>query len=176
MFEILKGQRVLVIDDERDLCELVSDELADQQVEVDTASTYDEARRKLSAGRYDAAIVDLMGVRGHDVLKEFASRVPCIVLTANAVNPGDLKRAIELDACLYLPKELIGRLDEFLARLIRERKPLWPWLFRRVDFSRWFGRGWELEDLEFFTRHGAIGPAADADDDRAVDDPRGARR
>ncbi len=140
MAGVLRGKRILVVDDEPDICALIVDELP--QCQVDTAGTYEDARARLAAGRYDVVVLDVMGVRGYDLLAEFSSKVPCVMLTAHALTPQDLQRSIDGKAALYLPKEEIGRLDEYLARVVSAREPLWSWLFRRLDFSRWFGSDW----------------------------------
>ena len=42
-------------------------------------------------------------------------------------------------AVLYLPKHEIGCMDECAAKVLDGQRPLWGWLFRRIDFKRWFG-------------------------------------
>ena len=148
MLDVLKGKKVLVVDDERDICQVIVDELP--HCEVDTAETYDTAKGKLSKNRYDVVILDIMGVRGYDLLSEFSTRAPCIMLTAHALSPQDLKTSMVGHAVLYLPKEELGRLDEYIAKVLLVKDPLWTWLFKRLDFTRWFGRGWATFDLDFF--------------------------
>jgi DNA-binding NtrC family response regulator len=133
----LKGKKILAVDDERDACELITDELMDSEVEA--VHTYEDARAKLSQNRYDVAILDIMGVRGFELLTEFAGRTRCIVLTAHALSPADLERAKAGNAALYLSKEELGCLGEYVARVIAAREPLWDWLARRADLTRWFG-------------------------------------
>ncbi len=152
MARLLDGKRVLVVDDERDICEMIADELS--MCAVDSASTYEEAHRKLAAGKYDLVILDIMGVRGHDLLEEFATKAPCIMLTAHALTPQDLKKSIVHRAVLYLPKEELGRLDVYAEKVLDptrgDGKGLWRWLFGRLNFSRWFGKGWMSFDMDFF--------------------------
>jgi len=141
---ILTGKRVLVVDDEADVREAVADVLA--RCAVDLAATHDEARAKLAANRYDVAIIDIMGVRGLELLEAFASTVPCIVLTAHALTPEHLERAKAHHALLFLPKDELGRLEEYVAKVTTARvlapspddaeKGLWSWLLRRLDLSR----------------------------------------
>jgi DNA-binding NtrC family response regulator len=144
MAEEAKRKRILVVDDEPDLCDLVAIELGD--LDVEQATTYEEARAKLQAERYHLAILDIMGVQGFDLLSEFAEKVPCIMFTARALDPAHLKQAIVGRAVLYLPKQEICRLPEYVARALRSPGPLWPWLFRRLDFDALFGRGWAAKD------------------------------
>jgi DNA-binding NtrC family response regulator len=152
MARLLDGKKVLVVDDERDVCDMIVDELS--MCAVDTASSYDEARKSLAAKKYDLVILDIMGVRGHELLEEFAAKAPCIMLTAHALTPQDLKRSIVQRAVLYLPKEELGRLDVYAEKVLdptgEDRQSLWNWLFGRLNFSRWFGKGWMSFDMDFF--------------------------
>jgi CheY-like chemotaxis protein len=137
MLDSLTGKRILVVDDEPDVCRFVGFELA--ECEVEAAVSYDEAVQRFSSVKYDLAILDIMGVDGYKLLDRFSSQVPCIVLTARALSGKDLERAMAGRAILYLPKEELGRLDEYVAKALVAKEPLWPWLFRRLDFKRWFG-------------------------------------
>jgi DNA-binding NtrC family response regulator len=142
MFDVLNGKKILVVDDEPDVCRFVGFELA--ECDVESAQTFDEAKTRFAAGRYDLVILDIMGVKGFDLLAEFSQTVPCIVLTARALSGKDLEQAIAGRAVLYLPKEELGRLDEYVARALEMKsESLWPWLFSRLDFRRWFGPKYE---------------------------------
>jgi CheY-like chemotaxis protein len=142
-----KRKRIIVVDDEPDLCDLVKVEL--DAFDVEEATAYEEARDKLRSGAYDLAILDIMGVRGFDLLAEFGKKLPCIMFTARAVDPEHLRRSIAGGAVLYLPKQEICRLPEYVARSLRSDGPLWPWLFRRLDFDAVFGSGWAASDPVF---------------------------
>jgi len=65
----------------------------------DKATTYHEAAEMLTSQNYDIVILDIMGVRGFDLLKMAAkSPFPVAMLTAHALFPEALKRSIELGA------------------------------------------------------------------------------
>jgi DNA-binding response OmpR family regulator len=140
MFEELKGKRLLAVDDEPNVLAMVKYVL--HPAAVDTASSYDEARAKLLTGRYDVAVLDIMGVRGYDLLAEFHGKLPCLMLTAHSLSSRDFARAHEERAVLYLPKEEIGALDEYVCKVLASKEPLWDWLVSRLDFRRWFGPTW----------------------------------
>lgn len=148
VLSVLQGKKILVVDDEPDVCQIVVDELP--QCSVDTAESYEAARARLAATSYDVVILDIMGVRGYDLLAEFSSKAPCIMLTAHALSAQDLKKSMVGRATLYLPKEELGHLEEYVAKVLMVKEPLWHWLFQRLDFSRWFGRNWMSFDLDFF--------------------------
>lgn len=78
--------RVLVVDDEQDVCELMSRILADAGYDVDTVTDGAPALEKLQAARYDLLILDLMMpvVEGWVVLehlRDVAQAPPVLVLT-----------------------------------------------------------------------------------------------
>lgn len=63
---ILKGKRILVVDDEPDILESIV-ELLDTCI-VDTAQNFDIVKKSLEEANYDAAIIDVMGVDGYNLL------------------------------------------------------------------------------------------------------------
>ncbi len=67
---ILDGKRILAVDDEPDVLEVLKEEImaAAPGCSIDTASTYDQALELLISWSYDLAICDIMGVRGFDLL------------------------------------------------------------------------------------------------------------
>ncbi|GIW71355.1 MAG: hypothetical protein KatS3mg102_0897 [Planctomycetota bacterium] len=148
MPSVLKGKRVLVVDDEPDVCEMVRDELMDCEVEV--AGSFEQARRKLERGGYDVVILDIMGVSGYELLEGYAEKFPCIMLTANALGVEHLRRSMAGKARLYLPKEELGRLEEYVAKVLAEPRPLWRWLLAKLDFRRWLGEDLARLEPELF--------------------------
>ena len=67
----LDGKTILAVDDEPDVLQVLREEIenASRSCRFDEASTYDEAVRKLQSGTYDVVILDIMGVRGFDLLE-----------------------------------------------------------------------------------------------------------
>jgi two-component system response regulator CpxR len=115
---------VLIIDDDEELCELVSEYLGvegfETEVVNDGASGLDAAR----SGKYDMAILDVMlpKMNGFEVLKNLRtdSRLPVLMLTARG---DDMERIVGLEtgADDYLPKpfnprELVARLRAIMRR------------------------------------------------------------
>ncbi len=84
--DILAGKKILVVDDEPDILETLS-ELLDM-CEVDTASSFLEAVTLLKKNVYHLAILDIMGVKGYDLLEATCKlNIPSIMLTAHALTP-----------------------------------------------------------------------------------------
>ena len=89
---ILKGKRILIVDDEPDVLESLI-ELLDM-CRIDTASSFEDGKRLLEDQSYDLAILDIMGVRGFDLLKiANQQKTPTLMLTANALSKESLKNS-----------------------------------------------------------------------------------
>ena len=64
--KILRGKRVLIVDDEEDILHVLV-ELLDL-CKIDTASSFEEARQLLETQPYDIAVLYFLGVMGFDLL------------------------------------------------------------------------------------------------------------
>ena len=64
---ILENKKVLVVDDEPDILETLEELL--YMCSVDTAVTFEDALSLLKNNTYDVAVLDIMGVKGYDLLK-----------------------------------------------------------------------------------------------------------
>lgn len=101
--EVLRGKKLLIVDDEPDILETLQDLL--DMCFIDTAPNYETALKFIEKERYDAAIFDIMGVQGYDLLKLADQKgIPVLMLTAHALNPEDLIKSIKTGAQAYLPK------------------------------------------------------------------------
>jgi len=152
--KILKGKRILIVDDEEDILELLT-ELLDM-CKIDRASTFEEAKGLLETNFYHIAVLDIMGVRGYDLL-EIANKkdIPALMLTAHALSKDNLKKSFKEGASYYVPKDEISKIDIFLADIIEARdkkRNVWAkWYERLSGFcDRRFGPNWKDEDPEFW--------------------------
>ena len=119
---ILDGKKILAVDDEPDVLEVLQEEIlgACPDSTFDKATTYEEAERMLKATAYDVVILDIMGVRGFDLLDTAVSKnLKVAMLTAHALNPEALKRSFDKKARAYLPKEKLGEVVPFLENMFR---------------------------------------------------------
>jgi CheY-like chemotaxis protein len=154
--KILKGKRVLIVDDEPDVLELLI-ELLDM-CKVDAASSFEQAKELLENNAYQAAVLDIMGVKGYELL-EIANRrdVPALMLTAHAISEDHLRKSIEKGASFYVPKDEMNRIATFLTDMldaIEKKKNVWArWYERLSGFcDRRFGPKWRDEDPEFWDK------------------------
>ncbi len=110
--------RVLVIDDDRELCTLIRDYL--EPLGYDVAAAHDgvDGLERASAEHWSAVILDVMlpGMDGFEVLKRLRARsdMPVLMLTARG-DEADRIVGLEVGADDYLPKTFSTR--ELLARL-----------------------------------------------------------
>lgn len=149
-YPILNGKRILAVDDEPDILEIVREELGD--AEVETADNYDTALEMIRNNTYDLVILDIMGVNGFALLEACRKRrLPAAMLTAHAVNVESLNLAVKLGAVSFLPKEELYRLPELVAEILEglaEGRSHWGKLFERLGpfFKEKIGVVWE--DIE----------------------------
>ena len=152
--DILKGKKILAVDDEPDILETLK-ELLDE-CDVETASSFESAKELLETRVYDVAILDIMGVKGFDLL-EIATekKIPALMLTAHGLNPDNLVGSIKLGAKSYVPKEKMSEIDIYLKDIFMaqekgiEKSGNW---FARLGafFEERFGAGWKNKDKKFW--------------------------
>lgn len=151
--QILEGKRILVVDDEPDVCETVKEALASSQVA--TAGSFDEAHARITSQSFDLVILDIMGVNGFALLEACrANKLPAAMLTAHAVNVESLNLAVKLGAVSFLPKEELQRLPELIAEILEgleQGQTHWAKLFKRLGpfFKDKLGILWEDEKSKF---------------------------
>jgi DNA-binding response OmpR family regulator len=120
----MAGERILVVDDEAGIRELVGTYLRREGFDVDDAADGDEALDRVSRLRPDLMVLDLRlpTVDGFDVLREVrrSHDFPVIVLSARTEETDKLI-GLELGADDYLtkpfsPRELVARVRAVLRR------------------------------------------------------------
>jgi nucleotide-binding universal stress UspA family protein/CheY-like chemotaxis protein len=117
----LEEKRILIVDDEPDILETLEDILSMSQVE--TAVSYEQASILLDTNTYDAAILDIMGVRGYDLLELCRKKdIPALMLTAHALSPDHLTKSIHAGALAYIPKDDIMNIPEYVGEIIQARQ------------------------------------------------------
>ena len=110
--------RILVIDDDAELCQLVADYLGPMGFQVSCENDGISGAQRALAESWHAIILDVMmpGCDGYEVLRRIRakSKVPIIMLTGRG-DEVDRVVGLELGADDYLPKTFSSR--ELLARL-----------------------------------------------------------
>lgn len=141
--EILKGKRVLLVDDEPEVLESIK-ELLDMCL-VETAINFETATNLLSEKDFDVAVLDIMGVRGYSLL-EIANQkgLPAVMLTAHALSPDSFVKSIQKGAQAYIPKEKMTDIAIFLSDLLEAHQ-------NNRKYGGWFGKLKKFFDSKFGT-------------------------
>ena len=152
---ILNNKRLLAVDDEPDVLETLEEQLEGfDDLIFDKAMDYDTGYELIRSWTYDLVILDIMGVRGFDLLNASVSLgFPAVMLTAHALSVDALRTSIKMGARAYLPKEKMSEIVSFLEDvLILEHRPGWQRLFERLGsyFNASFGRDWQKDEKTFW--------------------------
>ncbi|MBV9181902.1 MAG: response regulator transcription factor [Acidobacteria bacterium] len=116
--------RILVIDDDVELCSLVSEYLRPEGFQVEAAHEGKSGLARALSGDHRLTILDVMlpGMNGFDVLRKIrdSSKLPVLLLTARGEDV-DRIVGLEIGADDYLPKpfnprELVARIRAILRR------------------------------------------------------------
>ncbi len=117
-------QKILVVDDDVELCELVAEYLEPDGYQVEAVNDGNAGVNRALSGGHALVVLDYMlpGLNGFEVLRQIraASQVPIVMLTARG---DDMNRIVglQLGADDYLPKpfnplELVARINAVLRR------------------------------------------------------------
>lgn len=117
--------KILIIEDEPSLREIMQRALVQERHVVETASTYSEADAKIAAYSYDCILLDIMLPDGNGLqllkhLKELRKRENIIIISARD-SLDDKILGLDMGADDYLPKpfhtaELLARIKSVLRR------------------------------------------------------------
>jgi DNA-binding response OmpR family regulator len=119
--KLLKGKKILIVDDEKDVLDQLI-ELLDM-CRVDAASSFEEGKKLLERESYDIAVLDIMGVKGMELLKiANKQNIPALMLTAHALSEESLKESAEEGASFYAPKEEINNIGLFVADVLEAKE------------------------------------------------------
>jgi two-component system response regulator CpxR len=122
-------ERLLVVDDDRELCQLVTRFLAREGFEISWASCGEAGLERALSEEFSLIMLDVMmpDTDGFDVLRRIRqqSRTPVLMLTARG-DTHDRIRGLEMGADDYLPKpfdpaELVARIRAILRRSAPQR-------------------------------------------------------
>ena len=139
---------ILVVDDDREIRDLLAKFLERQRLRVTTARDGKEARRAFLNGHYQLVVLDLMlpGEGGLELARWFRSEtnVPIIMLTAMA-DETDRIIGLELGADDYVtkpfnPRELLARIRAVLRRTVEAEDRIQDQVTKIYNFA-----GWTLE-------------------------------
>lgn len=132
--DILAGKRILAVDDEPEILDLIREAL--NQCDVSTAASFEDGEQLIQTQDFDLVLLDIMGVRGFELLELCGNRkMPAAVLTAHSIDVDSLNRSLKLGAVSFLPKDELVHLPELVAEIfegLRAKRSHWPKLFDRL--------------------------------------------
>ncbi len=121
-------KKILIVDDEEDIRDLIVKKLTQNQYAVITASTGQEALFICNTNTPDLILLDIAmpGMDGYEVCKKLkedrvTKDIPIILLTGKDLDPkGIIEHYRDTGACGYIPKpstfqELLGKIKEILG-------------------------------------------------------------
>ena len=132
----MNDYRILVVDDEEDLCEILKFNLENEGYQVDTANSAEEAL-KMDIGSYDLLLLDVMmgeisGFKMANMLKKDkkTAHVPIIFITAKDTE-NDTVTGFNLGADDYISKpfslrEVVARVKAVLRRTAAQQEEETP--------------------------------------------------
>ena len=124
MMPLMPESKILIIDDDRELGEMLKEFLAPDHLDVSARLSGEEGLQALEDEAWDLLILDIMlpGMNGIDVLKQIRqdSDIPVIMLTARG-DDVDRILGLEFGADDYLskpfnPRELLARIKAIMRR------------------------------------------------------------
>lgn len=140
-----KQAHILIVDDDREIRDLISKFLIENHMRVTTAANTKEADRKTASARFDLIVLDLM-MPGEDGLSYCRrlrnhSNTPVIMLTAMGEDT-DRIIGLEMGADDYLPKpfnprELLARIRAILRRMDSTPQTVTDTLRHDLSFEGW---------------------------------------
>ena len=137
------GYKILVVDDEKDICDILKFNLEQDGYLVDVASSSEEALKILSH-QHSLIILDVMmdGISGFTMAEKLRKRgiaTPIMFLTAKYTEPDMLTGfSIGGDDYVYKPfsvKELKARTKAILNRTAADSSNLSPWVYENLTID-----------------------------------------
>ena len=111
---------ILVVDDEADICALLTEHLRKLGFKASYCLTIREARERIASGPYDVIFIDLNLTDGSgyeliNALRAGSNPVKIVVISAY---DGERQRAMQSGANMFVPKPFTkGNIQDVLARL-----------------------------------------------------------
>ena len=156
--KLIMGKKVLIVDDEKDVLEVLTELL--ELCKVDTASSFEQAKQLLERYDYHIVVLDIMGVKGFELLKIAKERgIPALMLTAHALSEESLTTAVKSGAAYFAPKEEMVKIPLFVADVIdakeKDKNPWVRWYDRLGSFFDnvvFTGPNWREREKEFWKK------------------------
>jgi two-component system response regulator PilR (NtrC family) len=154
----MAGERILVVDDEKSMCQFLSIMLRKEGYDITTVSTGKKAIEEVSGSRYDVVLTDIKmaGMDGMEVLREIKRidpTMPVVIMTAYASQKTAIE-AVNQGAFHYLIKhakneeiKMVVRNALDMKRMRTENVLLKKQLKRTADLRTIIGKSEEMQKV-----------------------------
>ena len=145
--DLLEAKNILIVDDEPDILDTVEELL--HMCHITKALTFEKAKVLLETESFDIVILDIMGVRGYDLLEIANTKdLLTVMLTANAMSPENVEKSQKGGAAFFVPKEKVSDIAVYLNDILEAHEKgqsTWSrWFNRMADyFEEKFGPDWQ---------------------------------
>ncbi|MBW1783730.1 MAG: response regulator [Deltaproteobacteria bacterium] len=152
--DLIKGKRILIVDDEPDVLDTLEDLLA--TAKITKAGSFAEAKERMDTEHFDIVILDIMGVNGYELLKIANQKdMTAIMLTAHALSPEDTMKSHKEGAALYVPKDkmidIVTYLEDVFEAKSKGKTTWWRWIDRFAEYyDEKFEKDWQYKDKNFW--------------------------
>jgi DNA-binding response OmpR family regulator len=135
------AEKILVVDDDKDICEILSFNLVNEGYEAECAYSAEEALRKFTPGHalilLDVMMGDMSGYKLAETLRRAGNTVPIIFLTAKDTE-NDMLTGFSVGGDDYISKpfslkEIMARIKAILRRTTAAREKTGRLAFGRVE-------------------------------------------
>lgn len=138
---------VLIVDDEIDIVETFQELMKDYRVHK--ALDFKTANQMLKRNYYDAVVLDIMGVRGLELLKISVEKgYATIMLTTHALSPEALRDSLRTGAVAFVPKEEMSNIELFVHdAIVMSQEDARANFYRRLGsyFDQRFENDWKQQ-------------------------------
>lgn len=153
--DFLTGKRVLIVDDEADILDILEEDLS--MCNIERALSFGEAKDLIEKQDFDLAILDIMGVDGFKLLELAREKeIITVMLTAHAISMENIEKSYQDGASYYIPKGEMNDIEVFLNDVFEaneKEESTWQRWFNRLGdfFEKRFGATWQEDDKWFWT-------------------------
>lgn len=120
----MSRKKILVVDDEAFIRELVKDFLEFENISCDEADDLDSAIDLMSQSQFDLVLLDrnLRNIKAEDIIKELRQvnqNIPIVILTGDHLVDEDYLSSIQANGIIYKPfqvNEFLGKINSYLEQ------------------------------------------------------------
>ncbi len=133
---ILNHKKLLLVDDESAFLDVFEELLLDAcpDIMIDKATDYYRATEFLNQNYYDLVVLDIVGVRGFDLLETAVAKNFRVAVFTGYTNPLAIFKSHNIGAAAFLPKEKLPEVIPLLEYAMRhDNEAGWDGLVHKMN-------------------------------------------